>query len=199
MMLDEVNQVADAVLPVDEFKAHLRLGTGFGEDNLQDAVLISFLRASIAAVEARIGKVVLQRRFAWEAADWTDRAGQVLPVAPVVSVESVTRIAAGGSEETVPDSEYLLRRDVHAPSLLPVGALLPQIAQKGAVRVVFDAGMSADWAGVPSDLAQAVLLLAAHYYEYRNEVALGEGCMPFGVSSLLQRYRRMRISIGAGQ
>ena len=42
------------------------------------------------------------------------------------------------------------------------------------------------------------MLLAAHYYEYRDTTALGEGCMPFGVSSLIQRYRVSRITLGAG-
>jgi uncharacterized phiE125 gp8 family phage protein len=44
-----------------------------------------------------------------------------------------------------------------------------------------------------------VLLLGAHYYEYRAETGLAEGCMPFGVTSLIQRYRRMRITPGVGQ
>ncbi|PCH74343.1 MAG: hypothetical protein COC12_04000, partial [Rhodobacteraceae bacterium] len=51
---------------------------------------------------------------------------------------------------------------------------------------------------LPADLGQAVLLLAAHYYEYRDETSLGDGCMPFGVSSLVQRYRAVRLSLGVG-
>jgi len=42
-----------------------------------------------------------------------------------------------------------------------------------------------------------VLLLAAHYYEHRTETALGEGCMPFGVASLIERYRKVRL-LGGG-
>ena len=45
----------------------------------------------------------------------------------------------------------------------------------------------------------AVLLLAAHYFEYRDETALSDGCMPFGVTSLIQRYRTVRFSLGAVQ
>jgi len=44
-----------------------------------------------------------------------------------------------------------------------------------------------------------VLLLAAHYYEYRDETALGEGCMPFGVSSLIERYRTVRLFAGGAR
>jgi uncharacterized phiE125 gp8 family phage protein len=49
---------------------------------------------------------------------------------------------------------------------------------------------------LPADLQQAVLLLAAHYYEYRDEQSLGEGCMPFGVTSLIARYRALRMGLG---
>lgn len=63
MMLNEETTVPDAALPVEEFKAHLRLGSGFGNDTVQDAVLVSFLRAAIAAVEVRTGKALIERDF----------------------------------------------------------------------------------------------------------------------------------------
>lgn len=199
MMLNEVTTVPDAALPVDEFKAHLRLGTGFGEETLQDDVLKGFLRAALAAIEARTGKVLISHDFTWDIEDWTDRGGQVLPVAPVRLVTSVVLIAADGTETSVAENDYRLRGDMQAPVLNPRGTLLPQVATRGGVRIGFTAGMAYDWGGLPADLGQAVLLLAAHYYEYRNETALGAGCMPFGVSSLLQRYRRVRVTLGAGQ
>ena len=46
MLIEETN-VPDAALPVAAFKAHLRMGTGFAEDTLQDAVLGSFLRSAM--------------------------------------------------------------------------------------------------------------------------------------------------------
>jgi uncharacterized phiE125 gp8 family phage protein len=57
--------------------------------------------------------------------------------------------------------------------------------------------MAASWGELPADLAQAVLMLAAHFYEYRQDTGLGRGCMPFGVSSLIERYRGLRLSLGA--
>ena len=67
---------------------------------------------------------------------------------------------------------------------------------EGAIRVCFTAGYGPAWSDLPPDLAQAVMLLAAHYYEHREATALGAGCMPFGVTSLLNRYRPMRLSVG---
>ncbi|MEY8841968.1 hypothetical protein AB9K41_23310, partial [Cribrihabitans sp. XS_ASV171] len=98
MMLNEETTVPEAALPVQQFKAHLRLGTGFAEDAVQDAVLESFLRAAIAAIEARTGKVLIARQFSWVLTAWRDRYGEAFPVAPVVSLEAVVLRDAGGVE-----------------------------------------------------------------------------------------------------
>ncbi|WP_170428938.1 head-tail connector protein [Ruegeria arenilitoris] len=199
MMLIEETAIADAALPVDQFKAHLRLGTGFAEDNVQDEVLKGFLRAAIAAIEARTGKVLIERGFSWSLNGWRDQAAEVLPVAPVASVDAVTVMDAAGGENVVDAGVYRLEKDSQRPRLRPAGSSLPVIATGGAVKITFTAGMSSNWGGLPADLGQAVLLLAAHYYEYRDETALGAGCMPFGVTSLIQRYRTVRFGAGVAQ
>ncbi len=199
MMLIEETAIADAALPVDQFKAHLRLGTGFAEGSVQDEVLQGFLRAAIAAIEARTGKMLVERDFSWSLNGWRDPAGEVLPVAPVTSVVTVTLSDAAGAETVVEAAGYWLERDTQRPRLRPVGSCLPRVQTGGSVNIVFTAGMAADWGGLPADLGQAVLLLAAHYYEYRDETALGAGCMPFGVTSLIQRYRTVRFGAGVMQ
>jgi len=196
MILIEETTIDDAALPVDEFKAHLRLGTGFGDESLQDSVLKGFLRAAIAAIEARTGKVLISREFTWTLSFWRDRSAQSLPVAPVGSVSAVTLVDVQGSETVLDAASYRLEADSQSPRLRPVSGLLPMVPMGGEVRIGFRAGMSGDWGGLPADLGQAVLLLAAHYYEYRSETTLSDGCMPFGVSSLIQRYRSVRISLG---
>ncbi len=195
MMLIEETTVPDAALPVEQFKAHLRLGTGFGDDGLQDGILRGFLRAAIVAIEARTGKVLIRREFSWELAGWRDRAGQVLPVAPVLAIAAVTTTDAGGSETVLPLDSVRLEPDSQRPRLRPVGALLPAVPMGGKLVVRMIAGMAEDWGDLPADLGQAVLLLAAHYHEYRHETALSAGCMPFGVTSLIQRYRVMRLGV----
>lgn len=198
-MLIEETAIPDAALPVARFKAHLRLGTGFGEDGLQDDVLKGFLRAAIAAVEARTGKVLIERAFGWTLNHWRDAAGQRLPVTPVQAVTAVTVVDGGGAETPVVPATFRLERDAERPVLRPVSGHLPSIPPGGSVRVGLLAGMAADWGGLPADLGQAVLLLAAHYYEYRDETSLGDGCMPFGVTSLIQRYRMVRFGAGVMQ
>lgn len=193
MMLIEETVVPDASLPVAELRAHLRLGSGFGDDSLQDPVLLSFLRAALSAVEARTGKVLFERGFLWSLTKWQGVDAQSLPVGPVTALNRVTLINRSGDEIEVDLTTLRLVQNLQQPCLVALGTALPTLPQNGSVDIRFTAGWGASWGDLPPDLAQAVLLLAAHYYEFRSETTLSEGCMPFGVSSLIERYKQVRI------
>lgn len=193
MMLTEQEPVPDAALPVQAMKDHLRLGSGFADDGMQDALIIGYLRAALAAVEGRIGKALILRRFSLVLGRWRDAGSQALPLAPVSAVVSVTLVDAGGPAVLGP-ARWRLEADMHRPHLVAVGALLPEVAEGGRAEVVFDAGFG-PWAAVPADLRQAVLLLTAQYHELRHES--GVAAMPFGVMALIERWRTVRV-LGGG-
>lgn len=196
-MLIEETAVPDAVLPVQGLKNHLRLGTGFADAGMQDALLASHLRAALAVIEGRTGKVLLARRFRLELDRWRDRDGQALPVAPVAAVVSVALRDAVGGEVAIPADRWRLMPDTHRPRLVAAGMLLPDVPEDGRAVVVFDAGYGADWANVPADLAQAVMLLAAEFYERRHDGGQAQG-LPFGVQVLIERWRTVRV-LGGGR
>lgn len=198
MMLIEETALPDSALPIEAFRAHLRLGTGFGEDSLQDAVLFGFLRAALSAIEARTGKILLERGFQWSLSKWQGVDSQTLPVTPVSALTRITAVARDGTQTDVDLAQVRLETHPQQARIIALGCTLPRIAQTGSVDIHFTAGWGPAWADLPPDLAQAVLLLAAHYYEFRSETSLSEGCMPFGVSSLLERYRTRRIGFGGG-
>ncbi|MBP1805512.1 head-tail connector protein [Rubellimicrobium aerolatum] len=190
MNLVELTEAPDSALPVARLKEHLRLGTGFSDDDLQEPLLAAFLRAAIAAIEGRTGKALLRRRFELTLSAWTRPGRQPLPLAPVASLVSVALVPASGPEIALPPDALRLDADAQRPAL--VGPL-PSIPHGGTARVIFEAGYGPAWSDLPADLAQAVLMLAAHYHEYRHDTALGPGCTPFGVSALIDRYRPIRL------
>ncbi|KIN66301.1 putative GTA protein [Sulfitobacter noctilucicola] len=199
MMLIEETPISDAGLPVEAFKAHLRLGSGFGPGDIQDGVLVSFLRAAVAAVEGRTGKILLRRTFSQSLTEWRSCESQPFVVAPVAGVVTVEKIARDGQRTVIDPATYWVERDMQMPKLRTAGSMLPAVPEGGSVVITFEAGFDAAWDGVPADLRQAVLMLAAHYYEYRNDTGLSTGCMPFGVTSLIERYKHIRIGTGAGR
>jgi uncharacterized phiE125 gp8 family phage protein len=196
MNLVELTEVPDEALPVTLLREHLRLGTGFPDDSLQDTLLAGFLRAALAAIEGRTGKALLSRSFALTLTAWRNSERQPLPIAPISVLISVTLAGPSGTETAIPLSTLRLEPDAMRPALVALGGSLPPIPQDGSARVAFTAGYGPAWSDLPADLAQAVLMLAAHYYEYRAEVALDGGCMPFGVTALIERYRPLRLSGG---
>ena len=196
MMLVEETTVPASALPVAEFKDHLRLGSGFSDDGVQDAMLDGYLRASLAAVEARTGKILIEREFSWTLTAWRDVRRQPLPVAPVNAISGVTLLGLQGNDRVVDADLWYLEPDMQRPSLQPVGTCLPAISAGGSVRIGLLAGFGPEWSDLPADLAQAVMLLAAHFYEYRHDVSRSSAAMPIGVLALIERYRTVRLFMG---
>lgn len=193
MVLSETEQVAAGVLPLAEFRDHLRLGSGFAEAGVQDALLESHLRAALAAIEGRTAKMLLARGFRLRLAGWRAIDEQALPCAPVAVVSRLAVADAGGEEVVIDPSRWRLVADMHRPRLVATGAMLPAIPAGGWAELSFVAGFGADWAAVPADLRQAVLLLAAQYHEARHEGGADPGAMCFGVAALIERWRNVRV------
>jgi uncharacterized phiE125 gp8 family phage protein len=74
---------------------------------------------------------------------------------------------------------------------------LPVIPLGGRVEISFTAGFGVAWADVPADLRQAVMLLAAQFYETRHDVGDGVAGLPVAVQALIERWRTVRI-LGGG-
>ena len=197
MLLTELTTIASNVLPVQNLKDHLRLGTGFSDSGMQDGLIATYLRSAVAAVEGRIGKALLTRRFRLTLPDWRNTSEQALPVAPVSALISLTLYDILGAATVISATRYRLVQDTHRPKLLSVGYLLPAIPVDGKVEVVFDAGFGGTWADVPPDLQHAVLLMAAQYYEQRNQFAEASPGLPYPVLSLIERWRIVRV-LGGG-
>ncbi|MCX7888563.1 MAG: hypothetical protein N2422_02390 [Rhodobacteraceae bacterium] len=197
MILSEVAPVPTGSLPTVLLRDHLRLGSGFADDAVQDGLLAGQLRAALAAIEGLTGKAILARQMRLVVHDWDGAAGLCLPVAPVGSVQAVTLRDRTGAGSVLDPGSYWLRQDAHVPAILPVAAYLPALPPGGSAEILFLAGWP-DWAAVPPDLAQAVLLLAAHYHEQRHAAGEAGAPVPFGIGALVARWRRLRLTAGGG-
>src|SRR5690606_4380929 len=129
MMLIEETAPAAEALPVAALRDHLRLGTGFGiaDDPAETAALTGFLRAAIATIEARTGKVLLTRRFRMQLDDWRDRRGQPWRRAPVVMVEAIEIDDGVGQVTQLPADSWRLIPDNQRPMVVPTGVILSNV------------------------------------------------------------------------
>ncbi len=198
MMLIEQTTVPGTALPVAEFKDHLRLGTGFADDGVQDELLEACLRAALSSVEAQTGKALLARSFRWSVTAWRDLSAQVLPIAPVSAITALEVHDRRGGVEVVDSGRFVLEPDTHRPRLVARGFTLPVIPVGGTAEIAFDAGFGATWADLPGDLRQAVFLLAAHFYENRGAASASGADMPTLVVRLIARWKALRL-FGGGR
>lgn len=193
MMMVELTAIPSAAFPVAVLAGHLRLAHGFTDDANQDAALERYLRASCAAIEARIGKALFARRFLLTVLEWQSAASHPFPLAPVREIVAVRTLTREGTQVTVDPASYRLQPDAHRPLLLATGARLAQPTQAGSVEVEFAAGFGTEWGDIPADLQQAVMMLAASYWGQESDPAQG---VPQAVAVLLEPYRPIRLRGG---
>ncbi len=192
-MLTEITSVDEAVLPVAPLREHLRLGTGFSDDSLQDGLLIASLRAALALVEARTGKAVLSRPFRVTLQGWRDLYSQRLPICPIVSVDQVRIYDVNDDVEVLVNTVYRLVQSKHRASIEALGAF-PTVPQHGRIEIDVVAGYGAAWNAVPAGLRQAVIMVAAGLYEGRS--AVGGDILTPTVNALLAEFRVGRLTLG---
>lgn len=193
MVLVELTSVPNAALPVQDLRDHLRLSTGFADGGAEDGHLELCLRSAMATIEARTGKVLLSRSYRWSLTAWKDLARQALPIAPVSAVTALRIVDQGGTPTTFDAGSYRLVPDAHRPQLVSSGMVLPSIPVGGTAEIDFEAGYAADWSGVPANIAQATIHLAAFLYEHRAAPTTDTTSLPPIVNTLIEPYREVRI------
>ncbi|WP_209425719.1 hypothetical protein [Pararhodobacter sp. SW119] len=191
MDLIETTAIAAEDLPVATFRAHLRLGVGFADSASLDPELARHLSAAIARIEAESGKILLQRGFKLILRNWRTIDAQTLPVAPVTAIQAITLRNRANSPTIVASDRYRLFPDRHRPQIVARGAMMPAIPIGGLVEIDFTAGFGPSWDAVPDDLAHAVMILAARFFEDRT----GAGT-PATVSAMIARWTPTRLTAG---
>lgn len=193
MILTETSPAAVNPVPLDEFAAHLRMAQGFADDSAEDALLELYLRNATTVVEARIGKALIRREFKLQVTAWNRDGHLVLPVGPVAAIGSLSFIRGAETIALTADAWSLELGSSRQRLTGSNGGALPAIPDGHLAELVFDAGFGESWNDVPGDLSQAVMLLAAHYFENRyGETESGQG-IPVAVQALLETQQPVRL------
>lgn len=193
MMLKETAPAPHTPVPVRAFADHLRLGHGFSDDGAEDALLDLYLRNATAVIERRSGQALVRRTYLLKVTCWDRRGHLTLPIGPISEIESIRFLTSGATVDLDPDDWHLTpgthRQQVTGRHNGPLWPLPP-----GAIAELrFAAGHGQTWNDVPDDLVQAVLLTAAQFYENRFGEMEAEGGLPFGVLSIIERNRPVRL------
>ncbi len=197
MNLIETTVLTSADFPIAELKDYLRLGSGFTDDDVQDGLLETCLRAAMGAIEARTTKVLIERAFEYKFYSYREGCGGMLmPISPLIYLNQFIMYDKMGNSTDHSKNDFQLMTDSQRPRMIAKAGDLPEIPELGWGLLRFLAGHGA-WDTVPRNLQLAMLMLAASYYENRDVVVSGRAQMPLTVAALLEPYQRVRLGMGA--
>lgn len=175
-----------AVEPVSvaELRAQVRL-----VHTQEDALLEHYIKAARQHVEGLTRRVLITQTLRVILDRWPAGRAVRLPVGPVQDVLSVSLLDSDGVPQALSPGEWRFYHGSEPGSLRAQPGAGPAEPVNG-IEIEFTAGYGADGSFVPAPLRQAILLLAAHWYENREaSVDFGNGSMPQALDRLLSTYR----------
>jgi uncharacterized phiE125 gp8 family phage protein len=170
---------------LQELKTALRVS-----HDADDALVMRLGVTARRFVERRLSVAIAEQTWRLTAVGVPSAPLRLAP-GPVIAVDSA-EIFYGGNDTGVPADSVETHKAY--PSLISVTAASSvngEVASR--TEITFRAGRS-DVTRVPPDLKEAIMLLAAHYYDHRGQVEDGRYvAMPLAVQSLLEAHREVRL------
>ncbi|WP_048649121.1 head-tail connector protein [Nitratireductor soli] len=163
-----------------EVKAHLRI-----DHASEDDLLNGLIRAARQEVETATGMALINQSWRLVLDDWPPHAVLYLRRPPVREIIAVTVFDDDGAGSVLDPGSYDLD-PVSNPARLHLSKRPPVGQKLNGIEVDFTAGHGEAGTDVPDLLRRAILLLVAHWYEFR--AGFGAGDQPV---SLPDGYRRL--------
>jgi len=174
---------------MERARQHLRL---FADDGSHpdDDLVSDYITAARVMAEQFTDRYIVQRALELRADRFSMR--MTLPVAPVVSIDSIEYTDTDGASQTFTDYTVDLNAE---PATIKIDNP-PDIEEGTKVVITVTAGYrssespaSADL--VPQTIKQAILMLVGHFYENREDVVVGTitAKVPMAFEALLWPHR----------
>ena len=176
--------VADPIQPstaaLSEAKAYLRI-----ESAEEDGLAQRLIASATALCEQFTGRTLIARGFSQTlpaSSGW-----QRLGATPVLAITRVETVPQEGPGALIPAAQYAVDIDAGGDGWVRVKSAESTVR----IRVTYEAGLAAEWSGIPEALRQGIVRLTAHLYTQRD-AASDEG-PPAAVTALWRPWRRMRL------
>src|SRR5690606_7463663 len=189
-----------AIQPITlaEAKLHLRV-----DHNDEDTLIENLIRAPTEHLDGWtgiLGRCLVEQ--VWRQDHDRFARQMIIPLGPVMAVQSITWRDPAGQLSTVPSGSYDLRTDEAGNAVIRFDvdyAFPANLHESRAVAITFKAGYETKpgppaTSTVPNPLKVAILLLVGHWYQNREAVSsTGMASLPFAVEALIAPYRRMQL------
>jgi uncharacterized phiE125 gp8 family phage protein len=172
-----------------EAKLYLRVDTPD-----EDQLIQSFLAAARLMVEAQARRMLITQGWRLVLDRWPSDGVLRLPLSPLIALIAARVYDANGAAQAVGLAAFSADQ-ASDPPCLRVIAPVPQPGRiTGGIEIDISIGYGPSSATVPEALRQAVLRLAARWFENRGDLSFGQSPVPpADVLALVAPYRRARL------
>ena len=172
-----------------KIKQHLRL-----DHNEDDEYLLGLLDAATLHVEAVTGQFLISRTVRQYVEMIPASRSICLEAWPVMSVEEVRGFDFDGNPNVFFAGNYRLDIRIDPPALI-LNANINYQAFSNGIEIDIIVGYGEIGIDVPSNIIRAILVLIAHWYEFRGALPEGDetGLIPEGINALLAPIKRVRL------
>jgi uncharacterized phiE125 gp8 family phage protein len=176
-------------LSLAELKAHIRID---GDDD--DALLASLIRTARGHLERTAGLALISQGWRLYLDGWPEAGVIEISRGPVLSVDAVRAFDELGEESGIPLAGHVLD-GVRRPARLWLRERPAARQAINGVEVDFTAGFGEAGEDVPDMLKRAMLMHAAHMYEFRGAVPIEmqPAGMPDGYDRLIAPFLMRRL------
>lgn len=159
------------------------------EHDDEDTLIGTLIAAARLHVEAATRRVLVLQSWRLVLDGWPPRRLVEVPLSPVASVDAITVYDGEGEPAVLDPAGYVADVTSSPARILVRGTVAPEATFNG-IEIDLTAGYG-ETDDVPAPLRQAVLQLAAHWYERREPVAFGGSAQPapLGFEALIAPYR----------
>ena len=174
---------------LNEAKAHLRVSHA-SEDDL----IASLIRAARDEVEKATGTALIDQSWRMTLDRWPRNAVATIARHPVKQILSVTAFGRDGAATLVDPGAYTLDA-LSRPARLHFDGRPAADRVMNGIEIDFSAGFGEAGTDVPDLLKRAILMLVAHWYEFRGAFDAGDQpvAYPPGYERMISAYRLRRI------
>lgn len=173
----------------DEAKDFLRL-----LEADEDSLLDTLITAARLMIEAASGRMLIEQGWRILLDRWPEGGVIRLPLSPVRGIAAARVFDAAGLSQPVAPSSLVLVEGSDPPRIEIAGPLPQAGRSRSAIEIDLLAGFGATRDAVPAPLRQAVLRLAARWFEHRGDVVGQDAArLPAEIAALVAPYRRARL------
>ena len=190
MTLARITPPAVEPVTLADMKQHLRV-----THDSEDALITSLVKAAREEVEQATGLAMISQVWRLYLDCWPLSQIVLLQRAPVISVEIITVYNSAGTPSVQSLVGFVLDR-----ASRPARLAIPNVPTEpgkvlNGIEIDFTAGFGATGVDVPDGLKRAIMLLAAHWYEFRGAESFerDSAAWPPSFERIIARYRKVGL------